>query len=576
MKTTKILISICVVLFLTTIKMTAQVTIGSQNAPNASAVLDLQTTNKGLLLPRVALTSTTSASPLSAHVAGMTVYNTATAGTGANAVTPGQYYNNGTAWVRIQPYTETIDPTYMVWVNTANPNSATAFDDIPYYNEDGSVNSAFTNDNTLKAKTNYFYVGTDGSSWIYNGTSYITNTPSPATEWYVEGTNIDAGNSKTVNIMRSGSIGIGQSPGYAKIRTYSNAFTNVSSGIYSASGALFETEPSAIKTSGTYYQVGATASAYQTINAGITNSGYMYGLWGTSFRRGANNGGTLNLQVGELINFGHYGSEVTGITNPSVGLRVQPYVTSGTITNMYDIYAGGTVTGGTITNKYGIYIAGTDKTNVFDGKVGIGTSTPSEKLHVAGSIRGNILSGGGGTYPSLTSGYAFGWNSINVGDGYCELVNYSGTGPGGFSFYRVSGSGAPTTPTTANQIALINSSGAYTALSDSRVKTNTQEMPYGLETILKLQPKMYDMHNVKSMENGVVELGEVTAHNALGLIAQEVYNIIPEVVNKPNDDSKELYGIAYSNLVPVLIKGMQDQQKIIEQLEARIKVLESK
>jgi hypothetical protein len=79
----------------------AQVTIGSNAEPNANAVLDLVSSNKGLLLPRLALTSTSAAAPLSAHVAGMTVYNTATASSGATYVSPGFYYNDGTRWVRL-------------------------------------------------------------------------------------------------------------------------------------------------------------------------------------------------------------------------------------------------------------------------------------------------------------------------------------------------------------------------------------------------------------------------------------------------------------------------------------------
>jgi len=80
----------------------AQVTIGSNVEPNANALLDLKetaagTATKGLLLPRVALTSTASFSPLSGHVAGMTVYNTAD----VNDVTKGYYYNDGDKWVRL-------------------------------------------------------------------------------------------------------------------------------------------------------------------------------------------------------------------------------------------------------------------------------------------------------------------------------------------------------------------------------------------------------------------------------------------------------------------------------------------
>ncbi len=61
---------------------------------NADAILELDATNKGLLLPRLALEKTTDAKPLDAHVAGMTVYNTST----INDVVPGFYYNDGAKW----------------------------------------------------------------------------------------------------------------------------------------------------------------------------------------------------------------------------------------------------------------------------------------------------------------------------------------------------------------------------------------------------------------------------------------------------------------------------------------------
>lgn len=77
-----------------------RVGIGTTN-PNQHAILDLNGTLGGFLLPRIALTATNSPNPLGANVAGMTVYNTATAGTGANAVSPGFYYNDGSRWVRI-------------------------------------------------------------------------------------------------------------------------------------------------------------------------------------------------------------------------------------------------------------------------------------------------------------------------------------------------------------------------------------------------------------------------------------------------------------------------------------------
>jgi hypothetical protein len=80
------------------IMASAQVKIGDNvTTMNANSLLELESTNKGVLFPRVALTSTTSFAPLSAHVEGMTVYNTAT----ASDVKPGLYSNNGTQWLRL-------------------------------------------------------------------------------------------------------------------------------------------------------------------------------------------------------------------------------------------------------------------------------------------------------------------------------------------------------------------------------------------------------------------------------------------------------------------------------------------
>ncbi len=94
----------------------AQVTIGGGVAPQKDAVLELISGGaKGLLLPRVALTSTTSFSPLSAHVAGMVVYNTTT----ISDVTPGYYYDNGVKWIRIADATGG-DLTNDAWVNSGS------------------------------------------------------------------------------------------------------------------------------------------------------------------------------------------------------------------------------------------------------------------------------------------------------------------------------------------------------------------------------------------------------------------------------------------------------------------------
>ncbi len=65
--------------------------------PHPSAGVEMRFTNKGLLIPRVALTSTSSASPITSPAASLLVYNTATAGD----VTPGYYYWTGSKWMRL-------------------------------------------------------------------------------------------------------------------------------------------------------------------------------------------------------------------------------------------------------------------------------------------------------------------------------------------------------------------------------------------------------------------------------------------------------------------------------------------
>ncbi len=87
-------ISVFLFLLFSTITI-AQVGIGN-TSPNANSLLEIGdgTDTKGVLLPRVSLSTTNSPSPLAADIAGMIVYNTNTNGAGATAVSPGFYYND--------------------------------------------------------------------------------------------------------------------------------------------------------------------------------------------------------------------------------------------------------------------------------------------------------------------------------------------------------------------------------------------------------------------------------------------------------------------------------------------------
>lgn len=69
------------------------------STPNASALLDVSSIGKGVLLPRIALTGTGDVTTIASAATSLLVYNTATAGTSPNNVVPGYYYWNGTKWI---------------------------------------------------------------------------------------------------------------------------------------------------------------------------------------------------------------------------------------------------------------------------------------------------------------------------------------------------------------------------------------------------------------------------------------------------------------------------------------------
>ena len=89
-------------LLLVSCALFAQVGINTTGAPpDASAGLDVNFTDKGLLPPRVALTAINSALPVTAPAVGLLVYNTAEAGVSPNNVLPGYYCWNGTRWMPV-------------------------------------------------------------------------------------------------------------------------------------------------------------------------------------------------------------------------------------------------------------------------------------------------------------------------------------------------------------------------------------------------------------------------------------------------------------------------------------------
>lgn len=98
--------------------------------------------------------------------------------------------------------------------------------------------------------------------------------------------------------------------------------------------------------------------------------------------------------------------------------------------------------------------------------------------------------------------------------------------------------------------------------SDIRRKENITPLQYGLNDILKLDPISYSWKDDK------------THKTKLGLSAQQLQSVLPEVVVEGTDEDKIL-GVYYSDIIPVLINAIKEQQVQIEDLKTKVKALET-
>ncbi len=97
----KLLLSIGVLLSLNAVAQNVGIN-STGAAPVTSAALDVDMANKGILIPRVSLTTTTAFAPVTGTATtSLLVYNNASAGTYPTNVTPGYYYWDGAKWVRV-------------------------------------------------------------------------------------------------------------------------------------------------------------------------------------------------------------------------------------------------------------------------------------------------------------------------------------------------------------------------------------------------------------------------------------------------------------------------------------------
>jgi hypothetical protein len=129
-------------------------------------------------------------------------------------------------------------------------------------------------------------------------------------------------------------------------------------------------------------------------------------------------------------------------------------------------------------------------------------------------------------------------------------------------------------------ITLLSAQVALTTTSDSRWKTNIQPSNLGLDFIKQLQPVFYTRKDVAINECKTTIL-ETTSNptTEYGFIAQDLESALVKfgatnngIINK---DSEGMYGVRYNDLLAPMVKAIQEQQAIIEELKAKIEKLEN-
>jgi hypothetical protein len=185
------------------------------------------------------------------------------------------------------------------------------------------------------------------------------------------------------------------------------------------------------------------------------------------------------------------------------------------------------------------------------GNVGIGTSTPTTqgKFHVS---LGDLAADG-------TAFYGIKWVTGNTMQAHMHRWGASNN-----ALYVTN---AGTNNLTG--VFLATNATSWTSSSDRRLKENIVETTYGLNEILKLSVKEYNFKTTESKDKRI------------GFLAQEVYQVIPEIVHKGDDgeyrgsgnaeESAKLgfspWGLDYTSMIPVLVKATQELHQQMEQLK---------
>ena len=113
--------------------------------------------------------------------------------------------------------------------------------------------------------------------------------------------------------------------------------------------------------------------------------------------------------------------------------------------------------------------------------------------------------------------------------------------------------GTPTTRFSFTDGGNFTAVGDVIAFSDDRIKTNVKTIENALEKVINMRGVTYNRIDTEDKTEKI------------GVLAQEIQQIIPQIITKDNDTG--ILGVAYGNITAVLIEAIKEQQKQIDELK---------
>lgn len=527
-------------------------------APDASAGLDVSFTDRGLLIPRVALTATNAAGPVSSPTNSLLVFNTATAGSGGTAVTPGYYFWYNNQWnVLATGGSSPFSPWTGVSTHIYNNNAGSVYvgsSTIPASNPykflvDAGTTTSYNLMGAKGSYNNYLQLNVQNTSSGAAASSDIVASNNSATETtYFVDMGINSSGNTTTDALggpnnaylynKSGNLTIGTASADKNLRFITGGQTedNVRVKIDSIGNVGI----------GANYDI---STSRLTVDGGVISSAIDQDLGSVVWITGDRNQ-FLELNIQNTNNGTSASSDIVATANN--GSDSTNYIDMGINSQNYSNAKSN------ILNKSNVaYLYANAASNFKIGNGGLGQSLILFTNPSTGTL-GNLTANG------LERVRVDGNGNVGIGDysGTSDVVDNKLTVDGNVA-PRANNSydlGADGTGANARRWRTVYAVNAFNQSSDRRLKTNISNLKYGLDEVLRLQPVTYNWKKTPD------------TNKQIGLIAQDVRPIIPEMVE--GDESKEDLSMKYTDLIPVLINAIKEQQKQIDVLKQQVQKLQ--